>query len=139
MSNKQEIKNLQTKIKLLRKENETFVDEIARLNSVMDKKTETLLAQSESIKKLNSEIESLKVENLKLSDQITEIQKPLKETVTKKSQNIAGWTVTKDQDGYFRARRFINGKTRCVYVGKRITKASKIKIQKKERDLREAV
>lgn len=127
---------LQTKNKILRQDNKKLNDEIARLNVLIDKRSEVILVQSDSIKRLSNEIEALRIENLKLNDQVSEFQKPLE---SKKSQNIAGWTVTKGNDGYYRAFRNIGGKTRSVYVGKRITKKIKPKLQKMDREIRSKI
>ncbi len=135
---KQDIKNLQKKNKLLRQENKKLANEIARLNLLMNENFETIIYQKDSIENRNHEIEFLKNENLKLQNQINEFEKSndQKSVTKKKSQNIAGWTVTKNQDGYFRAKRRIKGKTRSVYIGKRITGKTKNKIIAKEKEIR---
>lgn len=115
---KQDLTILKTRLKICRQENENLVVENER--------------QKATIKNLDDEIRRVKDENLKLMGRVGDLQEPKQ----KKSQNIAGWTVRKGRDGYFRAFRKINGKVRGVYVGKRITKETKPKLQNKEKMIR---
>jgi hypothetical protein len=92
-------------------------------------------------KKILDENERLKLENERLKLLVEKLRNesppeiPESESPKKRSQNIAGWTVSKNPDGYYRARKWIDGKTRSAYVGKRITKAIKPRLQNKEKQI----
>ncbi len=109
---------------------DTQADEIKRLNRTIRVKTKTNEYLKKKIKNLKNEVSDLK-------NQLSDFQNNTVNISKKKSQSIATWTVRKDSDGYFRARKFIDGKTRCVYIGKRITKAIKPKLIKREKEIRE--
>ncbi len=92
--------------------------------------------------------EDLKAKNLKLQDEvyIYEIEAEKHREVIeneklkrqafnkeKKSQNIAGWTIAKGKDGFYRARKTIEKKTHTVYVGKQIQESVVSKLKEREK------
>lgn len=79
----------------------------------------------------------LETENEKLKNKLHESQKPKEENVKKPALNIAGWTLKKGKDGYYRAHKTIKTKSYGVYVGKEVTPATKLKIVQKENEILE--
>jgi len=60
-------------------------------------------------------------------DEITAIQP--------EGQRIAGWTITKGKDGYYRGHRKIGGQGYSVYLGREIDDKAKARIHKKNKEL----
>ena len=58
-----------------------------------------------------SKLDTAKLDNGKLDT-------PKLDKAERKALNIAGWTVRQDAKGFYRAFRKINGKTKCVYIGR---------------------
>ncbi len=103
---------------------------------LLDEKIKIILLQKENIKIFEREIKSLEEQNEKLKNELNHKSQIHDEKIKKKSKNIAGWTALKCTDGYYRAHKTINGKSYGTYIGKRITKATKSKLQKKEKEIR---
>ena len=105
---------------------------LGKKDLLIEDQDKLIVQQADRIKTLEQKIENLKAE---LN------QKTPAETLEPKihSQNIAGWTVSKCPDGYYRAYKTINKKSYSLYVGKRITKTVKTKIIKKEKEIKNAM
>ncbi len=135
---------LRTKVKFLQNRNQELIDELEfrTKNSFLLKQNihdlkadKTKLANEIDLLKKETEKQKtislkLKFENEKLKNQTSLLAQ------NKKSQSIAGWTVLKEKDGYYRAKKNIGGKTRSFYVGKQVYGDIKLKLQKKEKEIR---
>ncbi len=133
---------LKAKIKILRDQNTELTGQNDSLQLALDSQLKISLYQKNTIFELECNKTKLKYENNHLKKKVKEqediIFKLEKTAQVKKksSQNIVGWTVMKEKDGYYRAKKTIGGKTRSFYIGKRVQRSTKLSLQKKEQEIR---
>ncbi len=137
---KQDTKLLQqkTRNRKLRDENKKLVIENDRLKSLL---ANAEIEANKIISEYKQRIMILEANNSLLKSQYADVQKKIKidedkQSQKRKSRNIVGWTVMKDSDGYYRAKKTFKGKTKTVYIGKKVIKTTKAKLQKKEKEIR---
>lgn len=119
--------------------------------SVLPKKNEHLKLSVESLKKahdgmvqemdsLRAQLDTEKQKNLSLQTQIEKLRKDLAERPVFKhiytADNIKGWTIRLEKDGYYRAYKKFSGKQFSLYIGKKRDEAViKAKIETREQSL----
>jgi DNA-binding transcriptional MerR regulator len=101
-------------------------------------------AEKEKEEEYESMISHLKHENQNLKERlqvITAERDTLKSrldeitAIQPEGQRIAGWTITKGKDGYYRGHRKIGGQGYSVYLGKELGDKAKARIHKKNKEL----
>lgn len=138
MAQKPNLKNPKIKI-------QNMNDQILIMSQQLDEREQIILQQDEQIKELQA-IKNLLIKKISQQEKtITSLNETLKtkrpehdtqdENKKKKSRNIAGWTVRKDSDGYYRAHKTINNKSYGAYVGKRIGTKTEHRLMEKERSI----
>lgn len=138
MGQKPNLKNPTVKI-------QTLNNQVLIMRRQLDEREQIILQQDEQIKELQA-TKNLLIKKISQQEKtITSLNEMLKtkgpernlqdENKKRKSRNIAGWTVRKDSDGYYRAHKTINNKSYGAYVGKRIGPKTEYRLMEKERSI----